>query len=107
MLVGAGSLAPDGQMIIRFSERVAIDDEDDIAFGAQLGIGKGSTEAVMKVNTSGLTLIAQSGDAAPGGGRFSGFGPWPSVGPTGRVAFIAAVDDGLGPIGIYSRQSEH
>ena len=105
MLAGAGSLAPDGRMIVRFSERVSIDDDDDIAFGAQLGIGNAGVEAVMKVNTSGLTIIAEAGAAAPGGGRFSGFGPWPSVGPSGRVAFIAAIDDGPGPIGIYTWQS--
>jgi hypothetical protein len=105
MLAGAGALAPGGQMMVRFSERVAIDDEDDIAFGAQLGIGHDSTEAVMKVNTSRLTMIARAGDAAPGGGRFSGFGPWPSAGPAGRVVFVAAIDDGPGPIGIYAWQA--
>ena len=105
MLVGAGALAPDGQMMVRFSERVAIDDNDDIAFGAQLGIGRDGSEAVMKVNTSGMTIVARSGDPAPGGGKFYGFGPWPSTGPTGRIAFVAAVDDGPGPIGIYGWQA--
>ena len=81
MLAGAGELAPNGRMMVRFSERVAIDDGDDIAFGVQLGMGRDGSEAVMRVNTSGLTLIASTGDAAPGGGRFSGFGPWPSAGP--------------------------
>jgi hypothetical protein len=105
MLAGVGAFAPDGQMMFRFSERIAIDDDDNVSFSAQLGTGKASAEAVMKVNTSGLTLIGKTGDAAPGGGRFSGFGPWPSAGPVGRVAFIASVDDGPGPIGIYSWQS--
>jgi hypothetical protein len=104
MLASSGSLAPNGQMIVRLSERVAIDDNDDIAFGAQLGIGKAGAEAVMQVSTSGLTMIALAGEPAPGGGRFSGFGPWPSTGPTGRIAFIAAIDDGPGPIGIYTWQ---
>jgi hypothetical protein len=105
MLAGAGALAPSGQMMVRFSERVSIDDDDDIAFGVQLGIGRDSTEAVMKVNTSELTMIARAGDAAPNGGRFSGFGPWPSAGPAGRVVFVAAVEDGPGPIGIYAWQA--
>jgi hypothetical protein len=104
MLAGAGSLAPDGKMMVRFSEKVSIDDDDNVAYGVQLGIGKAATEAVMSVNTSGLTMIAQAGDAAPGGGRFSGFGPWPGAGPVGRVAFVAAVEDGSGPIGIYAWQ---
>jgi len=105
MLVGAGSLAPDGQMMVRFSERLAIDDNDDVAFGAQLGTSRALTEAVMKVNTSGLTVVAKAGDPAPAGGVFSGFGPWPTSGPPGRVAFIAAVDGGPGPIGIYAWQA--
>ena len=105
MLVGAGALAPDGQMLVRFSERVAIDDADDIAFGAQLGVGRAGTEAVMKVNTTGLVQIAIGGSPAPGGGKFSGFGPWPSVGPAGMVAFVAAIEGGPGPLGVYAWQS--
>ena len=105
MLVGAGTFAPNGQMIVRFSERVAIDDDDDIAFGAHLGVGRAGAEAVMKVNTSGLALLATTGDPAPGGGRFSGFGPWPSAGAAGRVAFLAAIDDGPAPLGIFTWQA--
>jgi hypothetical protein len=105
MLVGAGALAPDGRMLLRFSERLAIDDDDDIAFGVHLGEGTKRSEAVMKVNTSGLTLLAAVGDPAPDGGRFAGFGEWPSAGPVGRVAFVAAIDDGPGPIGIFSWQA--
>jgi hypothetical protein len=105
MLAGAGALAPDGKMMVRFSERVAIDDDDDVAFGAQLGIGQAGTEAVMMVNTTELKMVARAGDAAPGGGRFSGFGPWPSAGPAGRIAFVAAVDDGPGSIGVYAWQA--
>src|SRR5437016_7461590 len=37
LLVGAGDRAPSGAMILRFSERVAIDDEDGVAFGTYLG----------------------------------------------------------------------
>ena len=43
--------------------------------------------------------------AAPGGGKFAGFGEWPSAGPAGRVAFVAAIDDGPGPIGIFAWQA--
>jgi hypothetical protein len=105
MLLGSGTPGPDGQMILRFSERLAIDDDDNIAFGAHLGVGAASTEAVLRVNTSGLTLIARAGDAAPGGGKFSGFGQWPSAGPVGRVTFIAAVEGGAGPIGVFAWHS--
>ncbi len=105
MLVGAGALAPDGRMILRFSERLAIDDDDNIAFGVHLGRGTDRAEAVMKVNTSGQTVIAAAGDPAPGGGRFAGFGEWPSAGSAGRVAFVAAIDDGPAPIGIFTWQA--
>ncbi|HEY0185051.1 MAG TPA: choice-of-anchor tandem repeat NxxGxxAF-containing protein [Rhodopila sp.] len=105
MLVGAGAAAPDGRMILRFSERLALDDNDDVAFGAHLGSGSNRSEAVMKVNTSGLTVIAAAGGAAPGGGRFAGFGEWPSAGPAGRIAFIAAIDDGPAPLGLFAWQA--
>ena len=45
MLVGAGAQAPDGRMVLRFSERLAIDDDDDITFGAHLGNGTKRSEA--------------------------------------------------------------
>jgi hypothetical protein len=102
MLVGAGAAAPDGRMILRFSERLAIDDDDNISFGAHLGSGTQRSEALLKVNTSGVTTIAAVGDPAPGGGKFAGFGEWPSAGPAGRIAFVAALDDGPGPIGIFA-----
>ena len=105
MLTAAGALAPDGEMMVRFSERVAIDDDDDVAFGAQLGVGRSGHEAVLRVNTTDMAQIAIGGEAAPGGGRFSGFGPWPSTGPAGMIAFIASVEDGPGPIGIYAWQA--
>jgi hypothetical protein len=105
MLVGAGAPAPDGRMILRFSERLAIDDDDNIAFGAHVGVATKESEAVLKVSTSGLVMIAAAGDPAPGGGTFAGFGEWPSVGPTGRVAFVAAIDGGPGPIGIFAWQA--
>ena len=84
MLAAAGAPAPDGEMIIRFSERAAIDDDDNLAFGAQLGTGRTGREAVLRVNTTGRTQIALAGDPAPGGGTFSGFGPWPGAGRPDR-----------------------
>jgi hypothetical protein len=43
-------------------------------------------------------VVAQLGDAAPGGGRFSNFGLWPAVSATGTIAFAASVDDGPSPV---------
>src|SRR3984893_5313132 len=100
LLVGAGETGPGGAMLVRFSERAAIDDEDNVAFVATLGSGV-SSEALLIANASGLTQVATVGESAPGGGRFSAFGPWPNFGPSGTVAFVAAVDDGPGPLGIY------
>ena len=71
-------------MVLRFSERVAIDDEDGIAFGAYLGGDGGTREAVLRIGPEGLVEIAVEGAAAPGGGRYAGFGPWPTVGARRR-----------------------
>src|SRR6202166_329932 len=100
VLVGAGETGPGGQMLVRFSERAAIDDDDNVAFVAHLG-SSAASEALLVANAGGLTQLAVTGEAAPGGGRFSAFGPWPNFGRTGTIAFVAAVDDGPGPLGIY------
>ena len=102
MLVGAGDRTPNGAMILRFSERVAIDDADGVAFGAYLGGENGTREAVLRVGSEGLTEIAVEGAAAPGGGRYAGFGPWPTAGPGGVTAFIAALDGGPGPLAVFA-----
>ena len=102
LLVGAGDRTPSGAMVLRFSERVAIDDEDAIAFGAYLGGDDGAREAVLRIGSEGLTEIAVEGTAAPGGGRYAGFGPWPTVGPGGVTAFIAALDGGPGPLAAFA-----
>jgi len=100
LVVGAGQTGPGGEMLVRFSERAAVDDEDNVAFVAHLGSGKAS-EALLIADASGLTQLAVTGETAPGGGRFSAFGPWPNFGRSATVAFVAAVDDGPGPLGIY------
>ena len=73
LLVGTGDRAPSGAMILRFSERVAIDDEDGIAFGAYLGKDGATREAVLRIGPEGLAEIAVEGAPAPGGGRYAGF----------------------------------
>jgi hypothetical protein len=102
LLVRAGDQAPDGTMILRFSERVAIDEAGEIAFGAHLGKNGGTREAVLRTETEGLAEIATDGAPAPGGGRYAGFGPWPTVGPGGVTAFIAALDGGPGPLAAFA-----
>src|SRR4029077_11845643 len=58
LLVGAGDRAPSGAMILRFSERIAIDDEDGVAFGTYLGKDGVTREAVLRAGPEGLAEIA-------------------------------------------------
>jgi hypothetical protein len=104
LLVGAGETSPTGSMLVRFSERVAINDEDNVALGAHLSSGSVNREAVLLASPSGLIEVAAVGDHAPGGGKFSAFGAWPALGPADMVAFVGAIDGGPGPLGIYARQ---
>ena len=101
LLVGAGQTVADGGMLVRFSERLAIDDDDNVAFGAHLNVNGSEGEAVFVANVSGLTRVVAVGDAAPGGGRFAAFGAWPAVGPSAAVVFVAAVDTGPAPAGVF------
>src|SRR6516162_5476128 len=102
LLVRAGDRAPDGTTILRFSERVAIDDAGGIVFGAYIGKDGGTREAVLRTGPEGLAEIAVEGAPAPGGGRYAGFGPWPTVGPGAVTAFIAALDAGPGPLAAFA-----
>jgi hypothetical protein len=107
LLVGTGDRAPSGAMILRFSERAAIDDADGIAFGTYLGKDGITREAVLRTGPEGLDEIAVEGAPAPGGGRYAGFGPWPTVGPGGVTAFIAALDSGPGPLAAFAGAAGH
>jgi hypothetical protein len=101
LAVGSGDRTPNGAMILRFSERVAIDEAGEIAFGAHLGKDGATREAVLRTGTEGLVEIAVEGALAPGGGRYVGFGPWPTMAPGGVTAFIAALDGGPGPLAAF------
>src|SRR6516162_1622317 len=102
LVVGSGARTPDGAMILRFSERVAIDEAGEIAFGAHLGKDGATREAVLRTGTEGLSEIDVEGAPAPGGGRYAGFGPWPTAGPGGVTAFVAALDGGPGPLAAFA-----
>jgi hypothetical protein len=105
LLVGAGESGPGGLMLLRFSERVAINDDDHVALGAHLRSGDAGKEAVLLADASGIVAVAIVGDSAPGGGRFAGFGAWPSLGPGDMVAFVGAIEDGPGALGVFVFQS--
>ena len=98
LLAGAGDRVSSGAIILRFSERVAIDDEGAVAFGAYLGKDGTTREAVLRTGPEGLAEIAVEGADAPGGGRYAGFGPWPTMEHGGTTAFIAALDGGPGAL---------
>ena len=102
LVVGSGARTPDGAMILRFSERVAIDEAGEIAFGAHLGKDGATREAVLRTGTEGLAEIAVEGAPAPGGGRYVGFGPWPTMAPSGVIAFNAALEGGPGPLAAFA-----
>jgi hypothetical protein len=102
LLVGAGEHTSDGAMVLRFSDRVAIDDEDGIAFGAYLGGDGNTSEAVLRAGADGLAVIATEGGEAPGGGHYVAFGPWPTTTSTGGTAFVAALDGGPGPLAAFT-----
>jgi hypothetical protein len=105
LLLSVGELESSGAMLVRFSERVAINDEDNIALGAHLRLGNDNKEAVLLVTPNGLTEIAAVGNSAPGGGTFSAFGPWPSLGSGDMVIFMAGVEAGPGPLALFAGSS--
>jgi hypothetical protein len=103
LLVGAGDHVPSGPMILRFSERIAIDDAGVVSFGAYIGDDASNIrEALLRTEPEQLGEIAVQGAPAPGGGRYAGFGPWPTASPDGTVAFIAALDGGPGPLAVFT-----
>jgi hypothetical protein len=92
-------------MLVQFSERVAINDGDNVALSAHLRSGNATKEAVLLITPTGLVEIAAVGGSAPGGGTFAAFGPWPSLGPGNMVAFVAGIDGGPGPVGLYALEA--
>ena len=101
LLVSAGDRTSSGAMVLRFSERVAIDGAGAVAFGAYIGTEGQSREAVLRSGADGLAELAVEGAPAPGGGRYTGFSPWPTMAPDGRTAFIAGLDGGPGPFAVF------
>ncbi|HKW53999.1 MAG TPA: choice-of-anchor tandem repeat NxxGxxAF-containing protein [Stellaceae bacterium] len=105
LLVAAGDRTPSGAMVLRFSERVAIDGEGAVAFGAYIGTEGQSREAVLRAGPEGLAEVAVEGAPAPGGGRYAGFSPWPTMAADGLTAFIAGLDGGPGPFAVFLANS--
>src|SRR5262245_8119315 len=100
MLVGAGDDTPLGGIFMKFSERIALNDSGVVAFHAVLRHGPVAA-AVFAVESKRVRRVAATGDSAPGGGTFSHFGPWPAVNTAGTVGFVASVDAGPSPVGVF------
>jgi len=100
MLVGAGEETPLGGIFMRFSERVALNDAGLVAFQAALKNGP-VPAAIFAVEGNRVRRVAAIGDAAPEGGSFSHFGPWPAVDAGGEIGFAASVDGGPSPLGVF------
>lgn len=73
----------------------------DMAFVANIS---GSTAAVVRDIQGQLTALARTGDPAPLGGTFTGFGQ-PVINARGEVAFVANVVNGVGPLLLLARGS--
>jgi hypothetical protein len=100
MLVAAGDEAPGGGIFTKFSDRVSLNDTGAVAFNALLGRGP-VDGALFVVDGERPRRVVALGDPAPGGGRFSYFGLWPSLTAAGDLVFTASVDGGGAPIGVF------
>jgi hypothetical protein len=97
MVLGAGDETPIGGIFAKFSERLGFSDHGTIAFHGRLKAAPVAA-GIFALEAGRPRVVAQLGDAAPGGGRFSNFGLWPAVSATGTIAFAASVDDGPSPV---------
>jgi hypothetical protein len=97
MVLGAGADTPLGGIFAKFSERLGFSDQGAIAFHGLLKLAPVAA-AIFALEDGRPRVVAQLGQAAPGGGRFSNFGLWPAMSVTGTIGFAAAIDDGPSPM---------
>jgi hypothetical protein len=100
MLVGAGDDTPIGGIFFKFSERFSLNDAGTVAFNAMLKDAPAAGGQFV-VQAGRVRKVAVVGDAAPGGGAFSHFGLWPGLNARGTLAFVASVDGGPSPMGVF------
>jgi hypothetical protein len=105
MVLGAGDETPIGGIVAKISERLGLSDTGTIAFH---GLLKGApvAAAIFTIEDGRARVVAALGDPAPGGGRFSNFGLWPALAPSGILAFAASVDDGPSPVIVVRTAAE-
>jgi hypothetical protein len=97
MVLGAGDETPLGGIFAKFSERLGLSDQGTIAFHGLLKLAPVAA-AIFAIEDGRPRVVAQLGQEAPGGGRFSHFGLWPGMSATGTIGFAASVDDGPSPM---------
>src|SRR5947199_3936035 len=107
-VVVAGQPAPGGGVFERFSIEVLpvvapVNSHGHVAFFATILRGR-TGEGYFRPTGRRIDTIAAQGDAAAGGGTFSGFGrhPVPALNEGGDVAFAAAVAGGKTVEGIFA-----
>ena len=98
----SGAAAPDipGGTLTGF-ERPALGEHGGLAFLATVRSGRDTVDAIFRRSGGRLRKLAAAGDAAPGGGVFSGLGV-PAINDKGVVAFPAIVEQGPVIGGIYT-----
>jgi hypothetical protein len=104
LLLSAGAAAPTGGVFTRFSERLDFNDAGTIALNSVIRQNT-SAGAITVIENEVPRVLANVGDAAPGGGTFSAFAAWPALSGSGAVAFIAAIDGGPNPMGLFLADS--
>src|SRR5438445_771511 len=106
-VVVAGQPAPGGGVFERFSIEVLpvvapVNSHGHVAFFVTILRGR-TSEGYFRATGRRIDTIAAQGDAAPGGGTFSGFGrhPIPALNEAGAVAFAAGVEGRAVPGGVF------
>jgi hypothetical protein len=99
-VVATGDAAPLGGYFAKFSDRLSLNEANQVAFHALVNDAP-HQGGIFVTADGGSTLVAALGGDAPGGGRFASFGLWPALAADGRVAFVAAIDGGSAPLGVF------
>ena len=81
-----------GATLVNVLQVTDMNDAAEVAFTALLSAPRAGEQGVFVASPSGLRTVALEGDAAPGGGTFTGFEQVPRLNASGRVAFSASVD---------------
>src|SRR2546429_336491 len=103
---GAAPGVPSG--VLASVDAPSLNDRGDVAFLATVRRGRESPEAspvaagIFVVEGDRVRKVAALGEPAPGGGVFSYLGLWPALSATGTVGFVASVDHGPAPIGVFT-----